>query len=233
METFFIGGSICKAWHSVIIQEGCGPVNMEFGCKSDTLLSSGSGFVSRVLQNHSKKTEDLCLCANWGEVVREYLPLLSYCHALGRLALRKAPLTNWHALDNIATSLQYLEVAVLHMVATYWEPIGAEGPMFEYSLVVFNQFHQLEVLQLQFQQMQYVGQGWNECSLLPILGDLHLPCLTSLNLGTECGSPEDGCNDETLVAPELTFIGVPETCCIQCNLILPQSVASQRLGRGI
>lgn len=88
METFFVGGSVCKAWHSVISHEGCGPVNMEFGCKSDTLLvPSGSGFVSRVLQNHSKKTEDLCLCANWahscGEV-EQYLPLLSCCHALGR-----------------------------------------------------------------------------------------------------------------------------------------------------
>lgn len=234
METFFVGGSVCKAWHSVISQEGCSPVNMEFGCKSDTLLvPSESGFISRVLQNHSKKTEDLCLCANLVGEAEQYLPLLSHCHALGRLALRLPPLTNWHALDNVATSLQYLEVAILHMDASDWEPIGAEGPMFEYSLVVFNQFHKLEVLELQFLQLQYVGKGYRECSLLPILGDLHLPCLTSLDLGTECGSPEDGYNDETLVAPDLTFIGVPETCCIQCNLILPQSAASQRLGRDI
>jgi len=31
METFYVGGAACKAWQSVISQEGCGPVTMKFG----------------------------------------------------------------------------------------------------------------------------------------------------------------------------------------------------------
>lgn len=231
METFFVGGAVCKAWHNVISPEGCGPVHMDIGydaypeeMKFDAKVPNERPFVQKMLEDHASSIlESLCLCLEY-EDIDQHLPLLSQCHALKWMAARSSALTNWHALDNIAASLQYLEVDTLHM--DVYGIGGAEGPTSEYNLVVFNQFHCLEELKLQFAQVQCMGDGWRNNVVFPILGDLHLPCLTSLDLtDTHLGNK--------LVAPELTFTGIPEACCIQCNFVLPQTVASKRLGRNL
>ncbi len=201
METFFVGGSVCKRWKEALSGTDSGPVHMDFGyveypeeLRFEANVPNDIDFVRQMLKHHAcSNLKGLLLCMD-SDDAEELLHLLRDCQALQWLELREVNVTNWwYAFGNVSEKLQVLEIDSLKMVIP--ERVEMEGPVFEYSLAVFNTFRNLEELSLQISQCRYdaVSEGWRESYDIPVLGDLQLPRLKKLDIHDDGHAVHQSC----------------------------------------